>query len=66
MAAPRRLKKPVHITTVVEESQHEALRYFAYTEKRPIANLLREAIENFIKEKTVKQGMSDIKQAAVK
>ncbi|MBF0403536.1 MAG: hypothetical protein H7843_12995 [Nitrospirota bacterium] len=66
MSAPKRLKKPVHITTVVEESQHEALRYFAYMEKRPIANLLREAIEDFIKGKTQKQGLSDIKQTAVK
>jgi hypothetical protein len=66
MAAPKKLKKPVYITTVVEESQHEALRYFAYTEKRPISHLLREAIENFIKGKTVEQGVPDISQTAVK
>jgi hypothetical protein len=35
MAKGKRVQKPVTVTTVIEESQHEALRYIAYKERTP-------------------------------
>lgn len=49
MGAPKKLEKPVYVTTVLEESQHEALRLIAYRERKPMAELVREAIEDLIK-----------------
>ena len=36
----------------IEESQHEALRYIAYREKRSIADVAREALKDFIGQKS--------------
>ena len=30
MGAPKKLEKPVYITTVLEEHQHESLKFIAY------------------------------------
>ncbi len=48
MGAPKKLEKPVYVTTVLEESQHDALRHIAYTKHVPMAELFREALETFI------------------
>ena len=44
MAAPKKLKQPVYVTTVLEEAQHEALRRLAYKSGRPMAALIREVL----------------------
>lgn len=53
MGAPKKLGKPVYVTTVLEESQHEALKYIAYRKRKPMAELIREAIERFIADEDV-------------
>lgn len=53
MGAPKKLGKPVYVTTVLEESQHEALKYIAYRKHKPMAELIREAIERFIADEDV-------------
>jgi hypothetical protein len=45
MAAPKKLKQPVYVTTVLEETQHEALRRLAYESGRPMAELIREVLD---------------------
>jgi len=49
MGAPKKLKKPVSVTTILEEFQHEALKLLAFKKRMPMAEILREAIENQIK-----------------
>jgi hypothetical protein len=50
MAAPKKLKKPVYVTTVLEESQHESLRWLAYKRHKPMAELIREVLNRALKE----------------
>lgn len=45
----KKLQKPVTLFAAIEESQHEALRYIAYKEKKSIAEVVREALENYTK-----------------
>ena len=48
MGAPKKLTKPSQITTILEASQHEALRQVAFLQGKPMAELLRLAVEDFI------------------
>ncbi|HHT9119754.1 MAG TPA: hypothetical protein ACFYD3_04310 [Candidatus Hypogeohydataceae bacterium YC41] len=43
------LEHPVTLFATIEESQHEAVRYIAYKEKKSIAEIVREALEDYIK-----------------
>lgn len=43
---------PVTITTVVEESQHEALRFVAFRERKTMAEIVRAALEDYILKKS--------------
>jgi len=52
MGAPKKLAKPIHITTILESAQHEILRHLAYERRQPMAEILREAVENFIEKET--------------
>jgi predicted HicB family RNase H-like nuclease len=45
----KKLEKPVTLFAAIEESQHEALRFIAYKEKKSIAEIVREALEDYIK-----------------
>ena len=53
MAAPKKLKNALYVTTVLEESQHEALRHIAYRKRKPMAELIRAAISKLIQEESV-------------
>ena len=48
MAAPKKLGKPVYVTTVLEEYQHDALKDIAYKKRKPMAELIREALSIMI------------------
>jgi len=39
----------------IDRAQHEALRYIAYKEKRSIADVTREALNNYVGEKLTAQ-----------
>ena len=43
---------PVTITTVVEESQHEALKFVAFREHLTLAEIVRAALEDYIQKKS--------------
>lgn len=47
----RKLGKPVTLVVAIEAAQHDALRYIAYREKRSLAAIAREALDNYIKRK---------------
>ena len=47
----RKLRKPVTLVVAIEAAQHDALRYIAYREKRSLAAIAREALDNYIKQK---------------
>ncbi|MEK7313779.1 MAG: hypothetical protein AAB210_02965 [Deltaproteobacteria bacterium] len=55
MGAPKKLEKPVYITTVLEEHQHESLKFIAYKKRVPMAELIREALERFIHEESAQK-----------
>jgi len=48
MAAPKKLGKAVYVTTVLEEYQHDALKDIAYKKRKPMAELIREALSKMI------------------
>ncbi len=52
MESKKKLKKPVTITTVVEESQHEALKFVAFRERKTMAEIVRVALEDYIHKKS--------------
>ncbi len=45
----KKLQNPVTLFAAIEESQHEAIRYMAYKEKKSIAEVVREALDSHIK-----------------
>ncbi len=45
----KKLQSPVTLFAAIEESQHEAIRYIAYKEKKSIAEVVREALDGYIK-----------------
>ena len=45
----KKLQNPVTLFAAIEESQHEAIRYMAYKEKKSIAEVVREALDSYIK-----------------
>lgn len=48
----KKLQQSVTLFASIEKTQHEALRYIAYKENRSIADVTREALDNYIKEKS--------------
>ena len=49
MAREKKLEAPITMFAAIEEKQHEALRFIAYKERRSIADVVREAITQYIK-----------------
>lgn len=49
MAPEKKLNSPITLFAAIEEKQHEALRRIAYKEHRSIADVVREAISQYIK-----------------
>ncbi|MBI4640496.1 MAG: ribbon-helix-helix domain-containing protein [Candidatus Tectomicrobia bacterium] len=49
MPKQKKVERPVTVTTIIEESQHEALRAIAYQKRLPMAKLVRQALEEFLK-----------------
>jgi len=49
MPKQKKVERPVTVTTVIEEAQHEALRALAYQKHIPMARLVRQALDEFLK-----------------
>ncbi len=48
----RKVGKSVVLFASISEAQHEALRYIAFKERRSIADIMREALEDYIQRKS--------------
>ena len=60
MAAEKKLESPVTLFAAVEEKQHAALRELAFREKRSLADLVREALSEYIASRTKKRKMARV------
>ncbi len=47
-AGDKRLSEPVTLFAAIEAEQHEALRAIAFSERRSLADVVREALSRFI------------------
>ena len=50
----KKLKAPVTLFAAIETKQHEALRQIAYGERRSIADVVREAISQYVAKRPAK------------
>jgi hypothetical protein len=48
MAPPKKLTAPVTLFAAIEQEQHDALRRLAFEERRSIADITRDAIDEYI------------------
>jgi hypothetical protein len=48
MARERKLEAPVTLFAAIETDQHEGLRLIAFKERRSLADVVREAIDEFL------------------
>ena len=48
MARKKKLEAPVTLFAAIKTAQHQALREIAFEERRPIADVVREAISHYI------------------
>ena len=49
MAREKKLEAPVTLFAAIEVEQHDALRTIAFQERRSIADVVRQAIDEFVK-----------------
>lgn len=52
----KKLKAPVTLFATIETKQHEALRQIAYGERRSIADVVRDAINQYVAKRPAKGG----------
>lgn len=62
MPAEKKLKDAVVLFASIEREHHEKLRTLSFQTHRSIADLTREAIENYIMEKELKTNVQPSKQ----
>lgn len=55
----KKLKSPVTLFAAIEEAQHDALRRIGFDERRSIAEVTRDAIEEYIERHTKRAKASD-------
>ena len=48
MAREKKLEAPVTLCAAIEAEQHEALRTIAFRERRSLADVVRQALDEFI------------------
>lgn len=60
MASKKKMDSPVTPFAAIEEKQHEALRELAFKEKRSLADLVREALSEFIAARTKKRRVAKV------
>jgi len=62
------VKKGAHRVVLfasIERGQHDALRYIAYKEKRSIADITRQALNNYIKQKSTEYSVEGLEPKAI-
>jgi len=60
MAIEKKLEAPVTLFAAIEGKQHEALREIAFKERRSIADVVREALAEFIESRASKKKVARV------
>lgn len=55
MAGEKKLESPVTLFAAIEAEQHAALREIAYTERRSLADVVREALSEYLRSRQEKR-----------
>lgn len=67
MAQGNKLNSPITLFAAIEEKQHEVLRRIAFKERRSIADVVREAIAQYIENREeTKKSVRRLKPTAVR
>jgi len=56
MAREKKLESPVTLFAAIETEQHQALREIAFHERRSIADVVREAISQYVAKRPARGG----------
>ena len=58
----RKLSAPVTLFAAIEAEQHEALREIAFSERRSLADVVREALTGFISQHSAREKLAGAKR----
>ena len=61
-AAEKKLSTPVTLFAAIEAAQHQALREIAFSERRSLADVVREALTGFISQHSARRRMVTTKR----
>lgn len=64
MAQEKKIESPVTLFAAIEADQHEALRLIAFEERRSMADVVREALSEFLEKRARIDRKSSRKKAA--
>ncbi len=61
-AGDKKLSEPVTLFAAIEAEQHEALRAIAFSERRSLADVVREALRGFISQHPARRRLAAAKR----
>lgn len=61
-AGDKKLSEPVTLFAAIEAEQHEALRAIAFSERRSLADVVREALSGFISQRPARRRLAGAKR----
>ena len=61
-AGDKRLSAPVTLFAAIEAEQHQALREIAFSERRSLADVVREALTGFIAQQSARRRLASAKR----
>ena len=61
-ARDKKLSEPVTLFAAIEAEQHEALRAIAFSERRSLADVVREALSGFIAQHPARRRLATAKR----
>lgn len=61
MTKHKKTKRPVTVVTVIDEEQHELLLSIAFRENLTLAEIFRQALDEFIKKEATKAPIHAVK-----
>lgn len=64
MASERKIEAPVTLFAAIENEQHEALRLLAFEEHRSMADVVRQALKEFLDRCTETQTASGVARSS--
>jgi hypothetical protein len=61
-AGEKKLAAPVTLFAAIEAEQHEALRAIAFSERRSLADVVREALDTFLAQRPARRRLAAAKR----